>query len=125
MVNIHRVVAVDVLAGEELIVPIDSSYIRESPVIATLAERGRAHWHRFHTMELTPESLAEWEAEIPSFGCHCAAKYAEIKAANPPRFEDKLESHRWRWEIHNSVNEHLEKPFFTWAEYEAQILSGH
>lgn len=87
----------------------------------TLAERGRAHWERFHTMELTPESLAEWESEIPSFGCACKAKYREIKAANPPRFDDP---HVWRWEIHNAVNEHLEKPFFEWEEYAAKWLGG-
>ncbi|MEQ1828525.1 MAG: hypothetical protein ABL921_21360 [Pirellula sp.] len=88
--------------------------IESSTVYVSLAERGRVHWLRFHTMEFTPDSLASWEAEIPSFGCDCAAKYSAIKNRNPPRFED---SKRWRWEIHNAVNTALEKPLFPWSEY--------
>ncbi len=73
----------------------------------TLAERGREHWRRFHTMELTPETLKEWERDIPSFGCDCASKYAKIEEANPPRFDD---SFAWTVEVHNSVNADIVPP---------------
>lgn len=90
------------------------------PPMITIEEVGRRKWSEFHTMELTPESLAEWEAGIPSFGCDCKSKYREIKAANPPRFEDP---HRWKWEIHNAVNAKLGKPLFAWEDYAARWLS--
>ncbi len=80
----------------------------------TLAERGRAHWAKLHARRMTPAELDEWEKAIPSFGCDCAAKYAGLKAANPPRFNDWG---RWTWEIHNAVNSVLEKPFFDWAGF--------
>lgn len=85
-----------------------------------LAERGRKHWQRFHSMDLTPDSLAEWEREIPSFGCECEARYKAIKSDNPPRFEDP---HKWRWEIHNSVNKHLGYPAVSLADAKAMWLS--
>lgn len=83
----------------------------------SLAERGREHWAKLHTLardrSLTPESLAEWESAIPSFGCDCAAKYSKLKAANPPRFDDPFQ---WSVEIHNSVNSDLGKPSVSLAE---------
>jgi hypothetical protein len=72
----------------------------------SLVELGRAHWSRFHATVWTPEELADWERDIPSFSCDCGDEYAKLKEANRVRFDDMA---RWKWEIHNAVNLRLGK----------------
>lgn len=117
MVNKHFVVAYDTLA--EGAISTDHSYVvpsdpKKYKKHLELVEQGRQHWERFHNMDLTPESLELWEQEIPNFDCTCKADYLIIKTINPPRFDDQ---DRWKWEVHNSVNEKLHRSRFPWEEY--------
>ena len=86
----------------------------DSFLTPTLEERGRKHWDKLHSRRMTPTELEEWEKEIPAFGCDCAAKYVDIKKANPPRFNDWG---TWTWEVHNAVNASLGKSFFEWSDF--------
>lgn len=67
-------------------------------------------WDDLHNGTVKDEAtLAEWELQIPAYGCHCRKFYLEYKANNPPDFssEDAL----WIWGVglHNAVNKKLDR----------------
>lgn len=92
--------------------------VTSSTAPVTLEEVGRAHWFRFHTKVWTADELANWERDIPSFGCDCEAKYQEFKKLNPVRFDDMA---RWKWEIHNAVNLKLGKPLLGFLDAMSEL----
>lgn len=58
-------------------------------------------------------SLAEWELQIPQYGCQCKKDYAMYKAENPPDFSSAESIWLWGFNLHNWVNRKLEKPEIT------------
>ena len=58
-------------------------------------------------------SLANWELQIPSYGCQCKKDYAIYKAANPPDFSSAEALWLWGVNLHNWVNRKLGKPEIT------------
>ncbi len=69
-----------------------------------LAATGRELWAELHT-SITLETLAKWEAKIPSFECRCRQFYDAWKVSNPPREADFF---AWTIDLHNAVNRKLD-----------------
>lgn len=75
-----------------------------------IAIKGRKVWERFHTQDLTVETLAKIEAEIPAYGCSCSKFYSDFKKENPfPIDGDDREKFAWTVSLHNAVNRKLGK----------------
>ena len=87
------------------------------------AQLGRASWHLLHTMSvkypLNPTrkdqqdylSLIKLIAQFYPCG-DCAAHFQRLLVKLPPRVGNREEVIQWTCEIHNLVNERLEKPVF-------------
>ena len=58
-------------------------------------------------------SLANWELQIPHYGCQCKKDYAIYKAENPPDFSSPEALWLWGFNLHNWVNAKLGKPELT------------
>lgn len=58
-------------------------------------------------------SLAEWELQIPQYGCACRKDYMAYKAENPPDFSSAESIWLWGFNLHNWVNRKLGKPEIT------------
>lgn len=61
-------------------------------------------------------SLANWELQIPQYGCACKKEYAIYKAENPPDFSSHEALWLWGFNLHNWVNRKLGKPEITIEE---------
>lgn len=58
-------------------------------------------------------SLANWELQIPQYGCQCKKDYATYKAETPPDFSSPEALWLWGFNLHNWVNRKLGKPELT------------
>ena len=58
-------------------------------------------------------SLANWELQIPQYGCQCKKDYATYKAENPPDYSTSESLWLWGVALHNWVNRKLGKPEIT------------
>lgn len=58
-------------------------------------------------------SLANWELNIPQYGCQCKKFYAEWKAENEPDFTSPDGFFAWTVRLHNAVNVKLGRPELT------------
>jgi len=72
----------------------------------------RRHWAELHSQQNpTEEWFADWLRRIPGRSCNrCAKNFEEILQANPPRYDDFF---AWSVEVHNAVNQKLNKPILT------------
>lgn len=61
-------------------------------------------------------SLANWELQIPQYGCACKKEYAIYKAENQPDFSSSESLWLWGVALHNWVNCKLGKPEITIEE---------
>lgn len=78
-------------------------------------DRARACWNSLHSYRGNdPAWLAEWELTIPCG--QCLEGYLKIKADNPPRFGTEDELFVWGCNIHNLVNEKLDRPIMSIEE---------
>lgn len=58
-------------------------------------------------------TLADWELQIPQYGCQCKRFYADWKAINQPDFSSPEAFFAWGVALHNAVNAKLGKPQIT------------
>jgi FAD-linked sulfhydryl oxidase len=87
------------------------------------AELGRASWAYLHTLAaFYPENPSEdYQREMKQFlysyskfyPCgYCADRTNEELIRNPPRVKSQSELSQWMCEVHNEVNERINKPTF-------------
>ena len=80
--------------------------------------KGSEHWAELHTkQDPSKEWFAEWLARIPKWRCDCVNKLLPWLEANPPRFGDDWFG--FTHELHNFVNEDLERPLFSLQDAKA------
>lgn len=64
----------------------------------------------------------EWEPKIPNINCSCRKHWFGHKKKLPPDFTSAQSFFKWTVDIHNVVNEMLEKPTVSYEE--AQEIHG-
>lgn len=95
---------------------IQSPKITLPTYLISIRDSGPSLWKELHEKENpTQEWFDEWLSRLPKYGCKCAANFKAILEKNPPRFSDWK---TWCWEVHNSVNLELKKPFYNWINVE-------
>ncbi len=74
-------------------------------------------WNEMHSGRVTTQSLFDnWLERVPSKDCGCREWLRRYIAKNEPRFDDMA---MYGWQLHNSVNEKLDKPQFSWEDFNA------
>ncbi|KAJ2997128.1 hypothetical protein HDV02_005869 [Globomyces sp. JEL0801] len=91
------------------------------PSKAIMSKMGRSAWHLLHTMSVKfplEPSNQEQQAYLDFvrlfsqlYPCgECASHFQSLLARHPPRTSSRHEVVQWTCEVHNMVNERLEKP---------------
>ena len=74
----------------------------------------RSLWADLHNGTIRDAlTLADWELQIPQYGCQCKRFYADWKADNQPDFSSLEAFFAWGVRLHNAVNAKLNKPEIT------------
>lgn len=76
-------------------------------------------WHDLHSEVRTAEQFANWVTRVPSLGCPCSSWLKDYLATNPVPDTGLAE---YGWTLHNAVSRKLNKPEFTWAEFETKYV---
>ena len=97
-------------------------YVPLEPMEKLEVEQSEYHalWHDLHTQVKTAEQFEAWVKRVPQFGCGCQSWLKDYLAKCPPPDGDLAE---YGFHLHNAVSRKLNKPEFSWAEFETKYGS--